>query len=257
MKKSWNGFVGVSLALVLGSQILPLMAAEEEKGGKEPVGYWRFEGENDVQRKADSSNNSNNINVLDRVEFVPGRSGQALKFTAPDKKERSKSGVVRIDIANKYDFTQGFTFEAWIKPTRAFARDQRYELISNLENDRGKGLALYIGHYHSLFFSSGAGSVNEPLYGASSKPNLKFSPEKWHHVAAVYDAKGGCFIAYMDGVMIAQSEVGLKLTKGLPYFSLGSFAKGHAYGFDGLMDEVKIYDYARTAEEIGKDAAGE
>jgi hypothetical protein len=255
MEKSWKNLVVVAVVAVLtGQAVLPAGAADDQKNDKGPIGFWRFEGETDAQRKADSSKNNNKVAVFDRVEFVTGRTGQALKFTAPAATERSKSGIMLLSFADKYDFTKGFTFEAWIKPAREFNMAQRFELISNLEKDTGKGLSLHIGHNKCMWFVSGEGGTT-PLYGAKSTWKLDLSPDKWHHVAGTYD--GGCFMIYLNGVMIAKSEAGLKLTKGRPYFYVGSFINGFAYGFDGLMDDVKIYDYARTAEEISKDAAGE
>jgi len=48
----------------------------------------------------------------------------------------------------------------------------------------------------------------------------------------------------------------LALTKGIGTVSIGSFRGGYAYGFDGIIDEVKIYNYARSATDILKDSKG-
>lgn len=73
---------------------------------------------------------------------------------------------------------------------------------------------------------------------------------KWHHLAVVYD--GSTQKIYYDGLFRNSSE----LTGSLPSngnLTIGARNDGRQEFFDGLIDEVKVYNVALTDEEIKQD----
>ena len=73
---------------------------------------------------------------------------------------------------------------------------------------------------------------------------------EWCHVAAVSGRGGMCL--YLNGVLIGQDEYEGSFAKLLPGAD-SHFGKAHWRGnadFHGQMDEIRIWDVARTAEEI-------
>jgi len=79
-------------------------------------------------------------------------------------------------------------------------------------------------------------------YSTAYSDTLVTSGE-WHHLAVVYDS--GTVTFYLDGVSDGSTSVTTNIT------SSTSFAIGYvSQGFDGLIDEVRVYDISLTASEI-------
>ena len=85
----------------------------------------------------------------------------------------------------------------------------------------------------------------------------------WHHVAGVFDFAGDTITLYIDGVAQTPSSVTFgneAYTLGTPdpttADSLGASNTGDnawiAY-FNGIIDDVRIYDYARSSTQITED----
>jgi hypothetical protein len=71
-------------------------------------------------------------------------------------------------------------------------------------------------------------------------------PYEWMHVAVSYDASTAQLKLYKNGYLVAESQ-------GIPPHSdpnlyIGAFSG--AYTFHGKIDEVRVWDYARSLEEI-------
>lgn len=237
------------LLLCLAGIAAPPLSAQEQD--KKPVGIWRFE-ETDNQI-IDSSRNGNNgkiSNDMRNVKRIPGKTGMALQFDLTGKKSGS---VVIPDMAGKYGFfKEGITIEAWIKFNPSYKREMTYEIMSNTISDYGKGLRFFVT-WEMLALQSGDGTTE---WLAKSKPAATpIKPDIWYHVAGVYN--GYVFKVYLDGELVGQTEENKTLTAGRQDLYIGSYGNGYAYGFDGIIDEVTVYDYARTDIQILNDSKKE
>ncbi|MDO9465135.1 MAG: LamG domain-containing protein [bacterium] len=246
MSKKW--FVAVSI--LLGILISIPCFAEEGKG---PICYLKFdEGEGIIVK--DSSGNDNDGKILNKgkyTKWVESKIGKALEFTAEDPKLRSNNGCVEISNMDKYDFSKGLTVEAWIKFNDKHKKGNTNEIISNTFSDRGKGFRFHIS-YNQLGLKSGEGGGGKS-WGVNSNPAKNpINNNVWYHVAGTYN--GSVFKVYIDGEETGVSKPDLALTKGQKTIYIGSYCGGSAYGFNGIIDEVKIYDYPRSALDILKDA---
>lgn len=73
------------------------------------------------------------------------------------------------------------------------------------------------------------------------------APEGWHHIAAVY--AGGARSLYVDGVMVAwDTRSGLVVTNA--YYYIGRKSTPTDKWFQGLIDEVEIYNRALSHAEV-------
>jgi len=82
---------------------------------------------------------------------------------------------------------------------------------------------------------------------ANSVIELPF--DEWHHVAATYSTDVGA-IVYIDGVADAENtDTGGIVTNDMPLL-LGDNPESTGRFFDGLLDEVRIYNRALSAEEV-------
>ena len=216
------------------------------------IGHWAF-NEGEGVRVADSSGQGNHgaiVNEIQNVKWVEGRVGKALAF-AVNQGSRNENGCVVITNMNKYDFGKGITIEAWIRLDKNIVRNGTYEIVSNTESDRGKGFRFCIS-WNALAFISGEGGTGK-TWGASSNPSrTQIKPETWYHVAGTYD--GSIFRVYLDGEEVGASEPGKELTKGRNAVSIGAYVGGNAYGFEGLIDEIKIYNFSFAQLDIMKHA---
>ncbi len=69
----------------------------------------------------------------------------------------------------------------------------------------------------------------------------------WYHMAVTYDAGTGDMVLYKDGVVVA-SATGVGPYTATKNLALGTFQNGNFY--NGLMDEVRIWNTVRTQAEI-------
>ncbi|MFZ9738863.1 MAG: LamG-like jellyroll fold domain-containing protein, partial [Prochlorotrichaceae cyanobacterium] len=70
----------------------------------------------------------------------------------------------------------------------------------------------------------------------------------WHHVAAVYD--GSTLKLYIDGELSGQNNASGSIPAGNYNMRIGGNAQFANREFDGQMDEIRIWNIARTQEEI-------
>lgn len=245
MGKKWI-MAGAILLAVLVS--IPCFSEE----GKGPICYLKFDEGEGLAAK-DSSGNNNDGKIMREgkyTKWVEGRVGKALKFIG-NQKIRNENGCVVINNMGKYNFSKGLTVEAWVKFNDKHTRRDTCEIISNTIDDRGKGFRFRL-FWNRINLMSGEGKSGK-TWGASSNPARNpVNNNVWYHVAGTYD--GSVFRVYIDGEEVAISESGLALTKGKKSIYVGSYCGGYAYGFNGTIDEIKIYDYARSNIEILKDA---
>ena len=216
------------------------------------VGFWKFDVVYKLSIK-DSSGKGNDA-VLARkgknTALVGGKIGKGMKFAADDSKKSRNKGCAVIKNLSDCDFTKGITIQAWIKFKSK--RNGTREIVSNVLSDRGPGFRFIIAN-RSVRFMSGNGKT---LWGAIL--NFSNKSDTWYFVAATYDGSVFKVYVYEPGVEagsgkykeLAQSKQGLKMTKGSDAVFIGAYRGGYAYSFDGIVDEVKIYDYAKNGIQI-------
>ena len=104
-------------------------------------------------------------------------------------------------------------------------------------------------------FEDTATGLNHPVAGTTVIP----ADGVWRHVAAVYD--GTTWRLYLDGVLQTQLVVGAftpqfnsiqHATLGTALNSTGGIGSQTQGFFDGVMDEARIWNYARSAQQIGR-----
>ena len=169
--------------------------------------------------------------------------GNALNFNAADNN--------RIVVAdnNALDMTSALTIEAWVYANTAGGADAR-TIVSKVGNTTNG---------YSLSTSNGWGSIDFKIRNGGST-TLSASglsiEDGWHHVAATYNSSVGMKI-YIDGVLWNSTGVtgGLasnsqQLTFGAKYDGTGNLDSDYGIYFDGSLDEVRIWNVARSAAQI-------
>jgi hypothetical protein len=96
-------------------------------------------------------------------------------------------------------------------------------------------------------FEDMASGLNHPIVGVTP-----VTDDDWHHAAATYD--GATWRLYLDGVLDAELTVNATpRADSIQHFAIGAAltSTGARDGaFNGVMDEVRVWDYARSDVEI-------
>ena len=189
--------------------------------------------------------------------YVPGRFGQAFNFTAIN------DGVAIPNSASSPIYGigggSGITFAAWIYP-RGTSFGGAPGAGPIVEFDFGAQLWQHnqTGDEHGLF-------TNMALSNATSDYHILQIPgvvpwNAWQHVAATYDKASGNIQLWVNGVSVGISNQGSfspntqSSTFRIGQRVLGSFTGGN-FAFNGLIDEVQVYDHALSPAEIAQLAA--
>jgi hypothetical protein len=96
--------------------------------------------------------------------------------------------------------------------------------------------------------------LDMPLDGEGGRPTLaELTDGRPHHVVAAYDSFSGRKAIFIDGVKRFEHAypIGTLILSGGPVAAvIGNHASGEP--FTGLIDEVALYDFALTAEEVAE-----
>ena len=242
-------------------QIIEDMNAGHPAGGSpvgSPIASWKldqghgdtafdFVGDNDGTLDAGSSgDNTDESEMWDNN----GKIGKAIDFDGTDDY-----------IISDFEQSSGsMTASAWIYPETG----GEYRIVE----DRGLGVSTYPGWQLKIDDDSGDWGLCDCLvvdedgdyvggYNKACAGTSRYNYNEWHHILMVFDDSIDDLFMYVDGVLIHTYEDSgiddydnsLETHIGATTYSSG--VQGSAQQiFDGLIDEVKIYNYAMTANQV-------
>jgi hypothetical protein len=219
--------------------------AAEQSNEKQLIAYWNFdEGEGD--KAADASGNGYNGKILNNmraVKWVDGRKGKALEFSGTPT--GNNSGAVSVPNFN-IDFSKGISVELWMKlDAKADWEKGSLYILCTSPGNYGPGFIFYYNWKHIMFLS-GNGDAKQYWDARASVTDLR---NQWVHLAAVYD--GNVCRIYINGALSGNtgSPVEYIGRKNLN-LTIGSGWSGAGCGYQGILDEIKVYNYALSASEI-------
>lgn len=227
--------------------------------GSPPVGEWKFD-ENTGQSPVDTSGTGqvavlgdNGSVTSDDPTWFPGKVGPALKYDGVD------DHVTISDASNLTPTSSGFTVSAWVKYNafEAVGSQVRGTIISKTPYN-GSGSWEW-----SLLAANYVASVNPVFTFITTQTNgntLSIAQDttvvttgRWYYVTGTVDNTGAARI-YVDGVLKGTgstaafpSDTGTTLTVAAEYGS------SNRWDTNGIIDDLKIYAYARTQAQIAYD----
>jgi hypothetical protein len=218
--------------MLIALLLLVLYTQEIPKTGL--VAYYKFdEGAGTIV--TDSSGFGLDGEIMGGAEYTEGKVGDGLMFNGIDSYV-NMGDVPELNVENE------ITLMAWVYP---------YDLTDGGEHDPwiSKGDNQYAlkngaGDYFEFFVYDGA-SWHAPQVPVDSSYN-----ETWHHYAGTFD--GFELKMFIDGEM--------RLAAPDPYegpintteydFYLGSNSQATGRYFEGILDEVLVYEIALSEEEV-------
>ena len=216
--------LGVLLLALGGSSAKPVLAAS---GCVPPpsglVSWWPGEG------NADDIFYGNDGTLVGDTTFGAGKVGQAFEFDG-----NGDWIVVDHDPSLNLD---NYTLDAWVKPSQ-FPFDWA-ALITKEAGPRPPSLWLYRDTVE----------VWVSPFGLAARSTGRLALNEWSHVAATYD--GSAIAIYINGALdVSVPRVGTPPVNTHPFIFGAARENDGFYNFQGLMDEIEIFDRALTAAEI-------
>jgi len=192
------------------------------------VAHWAFD-EDSGTIAHDSTPNGLDGTLEGDPQWVEGKIGNALDFDGDGD---------YVDCgADGFDITDQITITAWIKVT---AFDTAHQAIVT-KGDGAYRIARQGDESYLAFACTGTGGYKTM---GSENPN----DGEWHHVAGVYD--GTTIYLYVDGIVDnTTASTGPIDSQTWPLY-IGENAQQTGREWNGLIDEVRIYNRGLSAQEI-------
>lgn len=269
---AWGGFsIGVNSANAINGRVDEVRVYTRQLSEGEvkklynyapgPVAYYDF-NENSGSSVYDSSGNNVAVGTLEgNTIWTTGKFGSALQLDGTSGYVSFGGDVNALDMGDN----TAFTVEAWVYRTSV---SQDAEIITKkLGSGTNAGYQIYQwstanGGNTCLYVADGV-----DLYETCTADNSTLTLNTWEHIVAVFDNTGyaGSGI-YINGVNAEDSayEIGtisnIGDTSNIYHFCVGTDSNSAGCQsnreFAGKIDDVKIYNYARTPAQIIEDMNG-
>ncbi|UCD53141.1 MAG: LamG domain-containing protein, partial [Phycisphaerales bacterium] len=202
------------------------------------VGFWTFD-EGQGATAVDWSGHSNHGKIEGDPQRVDGYELGALEMDGKDD-------VIEVPLQPSITFEQGDSFSvlAWINTQATpnpqdgivgnyrVTTDPFWMLIANVDG----GATMYVRD---------VGRTNSTVIASPGRIN----DGNWHHLAGVRDQQAGWLRLYVDGQLVIEDLDQTESINSGQSIWIGDHLNRY---YHGLIDEVRIYDKALTAEEIAQ-----
>lgn len=238
---NWNSLYGVSkgsdnpyFVIFTGTTSIP-MAGKESVLSKDVtsglVGHWKFDEASGVT-VYDSSRSNNNGTLINGLTRMDSSSCKAEKCLSTDVSKY-------IDLGNNSVLNQNvFTFVTWIKPSFT----SNGTLFGGFNSsEQGKNFIRLSADKIKL-------DQDPPTGGALDSSSI-LEVGNWYHVAVVQD--GAYRAIYINGVLdISDNNAETYSGGAIQKWVIGRKEYEDTNYYRGLIDDVRLYNRALTADEI-------
>ena len=199
-----------------------------------PIGEWNFE-EGSGTTANDGSGNGN-IGTITGAIYTSGKFGKALNFNGSTNFVDTGNGPL-LNISDT------LTVEAWVKASDYAVDAQRIVSKGNL-------------YYGFQAFRSPTVQNTFTLYMDGDWRYASFGtlvPDTWYHLSGTYSKSTKLMKSYLNGQLITTTDLAAfsgDITSTSDNLQIG---RGNIRYFNGLADQVHIFNYARTPAQIAWD----
>lgn len=183
------------------------------------------------------------VGMIVGATLAPGRVGEALRFVS------GHNDYVLVDDADELDLGQAFTISAWIYP-ETFGQEYAGAIVDKFYPPTAEGYRFQLTNNTSYAGMTFAGATLQGL--VYSEPH-RIVLREWQRVAVTYAS--GILAFYVDGVPAGSVAAIHDPRPTFRNLYIGN-DRDRTKDFNGLIDELKIYDVALTAEELGGTRTG-
>src|SRR5438132_3668388 len=226
--------IGFATALVsLSTGSAKATSAQTAVAGSGLVAAYSFD-EGSGTTAADSSGDGNTGTISNATWTPAGKFGSALSFNGT-------SSWLTVPDSSSLDLTTAMTLEAWVKPASLSGWD------AIVEKEQPGELA------YALYANSDTNQPDGIVYINSEQDTRaggQLPLNSWSHVAATYD--GSTLAVYVNGTLVSSRPVTGSIKTSTGMLRIGGDSVWGEY-FNGLIDEVRVYNGVLTASAIQAD----
>ncbi|MBN1392435.1 MAG: hypothetical protein JW947_06480, partial [Sedimentisphaerales bacterium] len=193
------------------------------------VGWWKFD-ETEGTTARDSSGNNHNGTLIGNAKWTPGKIGGAVDLDG-------KGSFVQIADKSAFDIAGQVTIACWVN-IRSVPTE--YAAIVT----KGDGSWRLSTAQQQRKFHCSVNNYNNIVLDGSTE----VAANEWHYVATVYD--GSEVRIYVDGKLDAAKPWKGGIAVNDFDVLIGENAEQKGRFFDGLIDDVRIYNYALKENDI-------
>lgn len=226
----WNGYID-EVKIYDYARTQAQIAYDYNRGG--PMAHWQMD-ENTGTAVNDSSGNSYTGTLNGTPDWTSGKYNYAINFDgSTNYVQVSDNTYLRFDAS-----TQDFSLFAWVK------RDTNGEMnIISKEDADNDGWRLQ--------FTSG-NAVRCSVDAIDIDSTLAITDSNWHHVGCTIDRDGNGRV-YIDGAANGNATaISSEAMANTANIRIGTRSYSSTNYFDGLIDDVRIYNYALSAAQVRK-----
>ncbi|HSW98508.1 MAG TPA: LamG-like jellyroll fold domain-containing protein [Candidatus Saccharimonadales bacterium] len=208
------------------------------------VAAWGFN--NSSTPMADSSGNGYSLTCTSTCATYTSSGGHGTSSGAYDFSGTNDG--LQTSVESPFDFTTAMTVEFWFKtPSPSYDWGATWGTWV-AKGDSAWSLGRY-GGYDSVDYSTYNGSSWHDARSSTYNTDT-LNDGSWHHFAATYD--GTYKKVYVDGSLVNTYSYSATLNNNSYDVSLGlNLEDGLQY--NGMLDDVRIYNRALTSTEVGTD----
>lgn len=204
------------------------------------VAYWKLdEGTGTAVRDSSGNGNDGTLRGPAAIRWMDGRAGRAVDFANDTHVSVPSSPSIN-------GITGGVTMAAWVNTTSTASVSGR--LLWNFVIGRQLGTTRF-EHYGLAFQDHRLRLVDAvSTMLAVSQPHVD---RTWTHVAGTFE--GGLGVLYLNGTEVARGTVAGRLAPDDTPVVIGAnldYDGQVTSPFDGIIDEVRLYSRALSAQEI-------
>ena len=205
------------------------------------VGWWKFdEGSGTVAY--DSSGNGNDGNLMGGPTWTTGKIGGALKFDGVNK-------YVDVGNSSMLNPSDSMSITCWFLPSEISDYGHGTPIVTRYVAGSDYSRKSYVLKFSSL------GKPEYYLYNgsspyASAKTQMVLLTDQYYFIAVAFSTLGGSM--YLNNIKVAELNPGelTSIMQSSVSTRIGSWGHNDWPEFKGLIDDVRIYDRALSAEEV-------
>jgi hypothetical protein len=203
------------------------------------IAWWKLD-EGSGSTTMDSSGHGHAATLANGPAWVPGRFGDGLSFDGIDDQ-------VYAGTSADLDLTSSFTITAWINP-RSYGGGGLGRIVER--RGPASGVTFLVdANVKGIDLVSNLATPSETIYSVVNACHLG----SWQHVAATFDSRTLSVALYVNGAAAGGGTWPANaMTTASPLYVGGHPQQGvdDNRTFDGILDEVRIYDRALSGIEI-------
>ena len=262
----WNGSDWLSLGATLDTNADTLITEQDtsnfpryfvlgeknETDEDDALAYWQFDSCSGLNA-TDLSGNEHHGTLkhysawlnLSYPEWTSGYLDQGIRFPPVDNQDYNTYIDIE-DSATDQDFnlSSQFTIEFWMYSENKSKYNGLQTILGRGGFNDGYRIVFYNGRLNFQVDGEYPGG-NDLMYYTT------LSEDQWYHVALTFDKPDDNMSIYVDGALKASRDTPRDpRDPGTKHLLIGGYD-----AFAGKLDEIKIYNYTRTPEQIAADAA--